>query len=128
MHSITNSKAYDLRLVHHAGSGANKSSCQFNSTLVSQQGCILLDLHLSMCLGADGLMRLLSFLAKQELPQDQVLEMIKRLHIPGYEHARHYFKKAINQFVIEPNMPPGFYCQNQIDAVLEWSRSINQDA
>ena len=54
--------------------------------------------------------------------------MIKRLHIPGYEHARLHFNAAIDQLVFEPNTPPGFYWQHNNDAVLEWPRSTNRDA
>ncbi|VEG89833.1 Uncharacterised protein [Legionella spiritensis] len=81
-----------------------------------------------MFLGADGLMQLLILLSEQRLPQDQVLEMIKRLHIPGYEHARRYFNEAIDHLVFEPNTPPGFYLQHNIDAVLEWSRLTYRDS
>lgn len=78
-----------------------------------------------MFLGADGLMQLLALIAEQRLPQDQVLEMIKRLHVPGYEHARCHFNEAIGQLVFEPNTLAGFYWQHNINAVLEWLKSTN---
>jgi hypothetical protein len=65
-------------------------------------------------------MHLLSFLARDELPKDEVLEMIKRLHVPGYEHARLHFDRAIREGVFEPNMPDGYYWQSNIRAVLEF--------
>jgi hypothetical protein len=66
-------------------------------------------------------------LARDELPKDEVLEMIKRLHIPGYEHARQHFQRAIADGVFEPNMPDGYYWQSNIDAVLRFlEREENQ--
>jgi hypothetical protein len=83
-------------------------------------GFTLHDSHLNSFLGTDGLMLLLSMLAEGDLPKEEVLEMIKRLHIPGYEHARFHFERAIAQGVIEPHMPPGYYDQSDINAVLEF--------
>ncbi|USQ12952.1 hypothetical protein J2N86_09580 [Legionella lytica] len=126
---VSMNEAKDLRLVHHARSGSHGQSCQYNCTSVYQKyKGIINDVSLSMFLGADGLMQLLSLIAEQRLPQNQVLEMIKRLHIPGYEHTRHHFNEAIGQLVFEPNTAPGFYLQHNINAVLEWTRSTNRDA
>lgn len=125
--SVSKNEAYDLRLVHHAVSGGR--SCQYHQTLVYQKyNGIISDAGLPTFLGADGLMQLLILLAEQRLPQGQVLEMIKRLHIPRYEHARHHFNEAIGELVFEPNTPRDFYWQHDIDAILEWSRSTNRDA
>jgi hypothetical protein len=71
-------------------------------------------------LGADGLMRLLSLLAEGEFPVVEVVEMIKRLHVPGYEIARNYFQKAVSEGVIDACAPGEFYGQSQISAVLQW--------
>jgi hypothetical protein len=56
------------------------------------------------------------------VPKEEALEMIKRLHIPGYEEARHYFDEAIAEGVYEPNTAPGFPHQSQINAVLTYVR------
>lgn len=52
------------------------------------------------------------------IPQEDVLEMIKRLHIPGYEHARLHFDEAIADGVFEPNRRPGYCRRDDIVAVL----------
>ena len=67
-------------------------------------------------------MRLLVMVHEKELPADDVLEMIKRLNIPGYEHARLHFERAMAEDVFEPNMPPHFYFQHDIDATLEFAQ------
>ena len=95
--------------------------CQFNEDheFRKDKG-IVNDLPLKSFLGADGLMLLLSLIAEKRTPTEQVLEMIKRLHIPGYEHARPYFKKAISEGVFEPNTMAGYYWQCDIEAVLKY--------
>ncbi len=112
-----------LRLVHHfpASPLRGDSRCQYNGDEeFHTRGWSIRDMDLPYFLGPDGLMRLLSFLAEKDLPQDEVLEMIKRLHIPGYEHARHHFDAAIADQVFEPNTREGFYRQSNIKATLEW--------
>ncbi|MEK7951643.1 hypothetical protein [Luteolibacter soli] len=79
---------HGLRLVHHH-SHSPASKCQYPQQAKHRpDDSVLLDLPLKSLLGPDGLMELLRMLAQGELPQAEVIEMIKRLHIPGYEHAR----------------------------------------
>jgi hypothetical protein len=47
--------------------------------------------------GPDGLMLLLAFLTEDELLKDDVLELAKRVQIPGYEQTRELFRGAINR-------------------------------
>jgi hypothetical protein len=47
--------------------------------------------------GPDGLMLLLAFLTEDELLKDDVLELAKRVRIPGYEQTRELFQGAINR-------------------------------
>jgi hypothetical protein len=122
-----NSHGRGLRLVHHLPASPHHS-CQYDEDEeFRRDGSILMALPLEQFLGPDGLMLLLSKLARDELPKDEVLEMIKRLHIPGYEHARQHFQRAIADGVFEPNMPDGYYWQSNIDAVLRFlEREENQ--
>jgi hypothetical protein len=110
--------------VHSHSSGAQKksgNSCRYNSKKEYQKdGGSLADNPLSEFLGPDGLMRLLLSIAENELPTLEVLEMIKRLHIPGYEHARKHFKGAISSGVFDPDMPENFYRQHDIKATLDF--------
>jgi len=113
-----------LRLVHHQPASprrmARYGSCQYDAHAEFQRdGASLYDLPLSSFLGPDGLNLLLSMIAEDELPTEDVLEMTKRLHIPGYEHARRHFARAIAEGVFEPNMLKGYYWQHDIEAVLK---------
>lgn len=79
--------------------------------------------HLTFFLGDDGLMGLLSFFHERGFAnEEEVLEMINRLHIPGYEHACHYFDAAIRKGVFKPNSPTRYPSQYHINAILEWLR------
>lgn len=118
-----NKHARDLRLVHHRPASPLKDGvgCQINGHHeYKKDGGLLNDMPLSYFVGPDGLMHLLALLADEEFPRDIVLEMIKRLHIPGYEIARNYFQEAMDRGVFEPNMMPGYYHQCQIEEVINY--------
>ena len=113
----------NFRLVHHRPASPI-GRCQF----VESRDCVrgrefVSDRALPDFLGRDGLMRLLAMIADERMPRDEVLEMIKRLHIEGYEHARLHFEEAIEHDVFELNTSPGYHYGYQIDAVLDWASS-----
>lgn len=110
----------DLRLVHHRPHSPLNQGCQFDRREErAKDGGLIADQSLPEFQGPDGLMELLSMIAEQRLPAAQVIEMVKRLHVPGYEHARRHLQRAVVEGVIEPNTPPGFPMQRQLAAVLE---------
>lgn len=120
---LENPKGRNLRLVHNKPSSPRKSEhgCQFDGHYEwSKDKGQIHDCSLEASLGPDGLMLLLSLIAENRLPIQEVLEMIKRLHIPGYEHARFHFDRAISEEVFEPNTLKGYYLQSDINAVLEF--------
>ncbi|HOP41545.1 MAG TPA: hypothetical protein PLI53_10935, partial [Geobacteraceae bacterium] len=116
-----------LRLVHE---------CSVSPLLkmgLKRKGCSL-DMHeelygstgttgsapLGEFLGPGGLMRLLSFITGEEFPAGDVIRMIKRLHVPGYEAARIFFRKAALEGIVQPKTSEDQYCFNDIAAVLQW--------
>lgn len=114
-----------LRLVHHAPASRRLGfqRCQYHQQHEFQNGQWLVnDLGLDHFLGENGLMDLLAMLSEKQLPADEVIEMIKRLFIPGYEEARHHFERALEEGVFDPNRKPGFYSQSDIRAVLAFAR------
>ncbi len=124
--------ARDLRLVHHRPASPLKDSpkaCQLNSKAEykKDKGSIS-DLSLEYFLGPNGLMYLLSKVQHGPGPSGIWIEMIKRLHIPGYELARRHFDRALRTGVIENDSYPGFYEQHQIKAVLAkgWPDDISE--
>ncbi|MBI5894168.1 MAG: hypothetical protein HZB79_11115 [Deltaproteobacteria bacterium] len=116
-------KGRNLRLVHHKPASPKKSEhgCQFNGDYEFRKDRgVIHDLSLRDFLGPNSLMFLLSLVAENRLPIQEVLEMIKRLHIPGYEHARFHFDRAISEGVFEPNTLKGYYWQSDINAILKY--------
>lgn len=115
---------HSLRLVHqrHASPRNNtERACYHNEDQWYQRDkSMVSDLPLSSFLGPDGLMILLEFASDRRFELDDLIEMIKRLHIPGYDQARNSFDAAIYDGAFEPNTKPGFYHQDNIQAVLRW--------
>jgi hypothetical protein len=97
--------------------------CQFDQKReLAKDGGTVSDFPLTSFLGPDGLMRLLLMAHEATVPLPQVIKMVKRLHIPGYERARQFFRAAIRDGVFEPNMPEDFYKQVDIEATLKYAR------
>ena len=106
----------DIRIVHH------RQSCQFNSYAEDQRdGGSIADAPLVDFQGPDGLMRLLEMLSEQQLPTGALLEIIKRIHIPGYEHARRHFPKALAEGILEHNVADGFWWQEDLQRVIDFA-------
>lgn len=118
-----NRRARDIRIVHHATVTDGKcyvQDCELANRETLQDG------HLDWFLGADGLNSLLELLSRNMFPQDELMEIIKRLHIPGYEIARLHASDAIHEGIVEPNMNDGFFSQQQIANILEYAS--NEDS
>jgi hypothetical protein len=80
-----------LRLVHRGAAFAHRleGSCQYDARKEFRTNRTIVEgLSLERLVGPDGLMVLLSLLAAGDLPKAQIIELTKRLHIPGYELSR----------------------------------------
>ncbi|HEY2028818.1 MAG TPA: hypothetical protein VGH20_06380 [Myxococcales bacterium] len=117
------SKASGLRLVHHkpASPREGRYGCQYNEDVVCRDNeTMITDAALDEFVGPGGLVDLTAMLSDGFTPAEEVLEMIKRLHVPGYEHARKFFKAAISDGAFEPNTKPGYHSPQEIAATLKW--------
>lgn len=114
-HHVVGGDERGLRLVHKAG-------CQYDRDALFKDGKRLVsDLALEDFLGPDGLMLLLSFfVVKPAMPREEVIEMIKRLHVAGYELTRLHLAEARADDVYEPNTHEAFPWQSDIEAVKNW--------
>jgi hypothetical protein len=109
----------DLRLVHFGPTWPNP--CQFDQDVERQRdGGGLCDLPLRAFLGPNGLMYFMNLINMGRLPVQDVLEMMLRCQVPGYDRARPYFAEAVAMGVIHQRAR-GVYFQNQIDATLEYA-------
>jgi hypothetical protein len=111
-----------VRLVHTRAASPKirqKCYCRYDAAREFHDRRRLVEgLSLARFVGPDGLMLLLSFVASEEAPRNEVLELIKRVQIPGYELAIPYFQQAISRGVFVPSIGNGFFLQSEIRASL----------
>ena len=67
-------------------------------------------------------MLVLSMIAERELPLLELIELAKRVQIPGYEAMYELVHDAVSEGVITPSISSGFYLQCEIWEVLEWAK------
>ncbi len=119
-------KVGGLRLVHRPNTGPRRQEpfgCQYNprNEFRKNRG-IVEGLALDRFAGPDGLMLLLSMIAGRELPMQELIELAKRVHIPGYEAVYELIHDAVSEGVIAPSISSGFYLQSEIWDVLKWAK------
>lgn len=115
-------KMRNLSLVHHRPASPRSHGCQFDEQLeFRRDGGIVGDSGLDGYCGPDGLVELLSMLTDYPASTTEILLMIQRIHVPGYERARRHADRAISEGALEPNLPKNFYSQNDIRAILDWA-------
>jgi hypothetical protein len=101
-----------LRLVHRA-------SCRYDPRKVfGSARSVVEGLSLERFVGFDGLNLLLSLLAAGELPTGDVIEMAKRVQIPGYELARNLIGQQNLPQVLSPSLGHGCYLQSEISDLI----------
>ncbi len=120
---------YGLRLVHHAlYSPLRPSKCQYDEQAEFElNDAIVSDGHLERFLGPDGLMYLLSWLERDRLPKTEILELIRRLHVKGYELVRRDIGRAVAGGVIDEPYPDGYLSQEHINAVIAWLKTEREE-
>jgi len=119
--------ARQLSLVHHkpASPLGGRYGCQFDEDIVRRgDRGIVSDNSLVEFVGPDGLLYLMQMIKRGVFPLDEIFEMIKRLHVPGYEHARLHFENAIEAGILGEPSDDAFYTQEQIVRVLRFEESI----
>jgi hypothetical protein len=119
------SKVSGLRLVHRHNTSPRSrglNSCQYNPRDEFRNRSIVEGLALDRFAGPDGLMLLLSLIAERELPARELIELAKRVQIPGYEAVYELVHDAVREGVIAPSISPGFYLQSEIWDVLKWAK------
>jgi hypothetical protein len=119
-------KVNSLRLVHRRHTSASwrkPNGCQYDprNEFRKNRG-IVEGLALERFAGPDGLMLLLSMIAERELPVEELIELAKRVQIPGYEAVHELVHDAVNEGVIAPSISSGFYLQCEIWDVLKWAK------
>lgn len=110
-----------LRLVHCSAVPAmsRDTGCRYDFRReFLHDRSIVEGLPLERFVGPDGLMLLLSFLAVGEMPKDDVLELTKRVQIPGYEQTHELFREVVDKGILTPAISDGYYLQYEIQQLL----------
>jgi hypothetical protein len=115
-----------LRLVHRRNTSPRRQEpcgCQYNPREEFRKNRGIVEgLALERFAGPDGLMLLLSMIAERELPAQELIELAKRVQIPGYEAVHELVHDAVSEGVIAPSISSGFYLQCEIWDVLKWAK------
>ena len=114
-----------IRIVHCDSHSPRSRGCRYRTDDQYRPGYGVYDMALTELMGPDGLMNLLEMISEKELSSKEILEIIKRIHIPRYEETRSYFDQAIQEGAFESNSLPGYYSQWEMDAVLEWLQKMD---
>jgi hypothetical protein len=122
-------RVHGLRLVHRRGlPPPHSAGCEYDrNEEYRKDGSLIEGLSLATLSGVDGLMLMLAMLVRGEHPAEQIIEVIKRLYVPGYEQTRNFFPRAISENIIVPAIGPGYYLQSEIQNVLQWMQ-VNSNA
>jgi hypothetical protein len=107
-----------LRIIHK-----RNKNCRYSNQDCVENDASPANLLLKELTEADGLMHLLRFLSDDSFQdKENVLEIIKRIHIPGYEKARLYFDEAIRNQVFDrsPDPKPSYCFQRDIAKILKY--------
>jgi hypothetical protein len=113
-----------LRLVHRESVHQNgrDHSCRYDPRNEFRNNRTIVEgLPLERFVGPDGLMLLLSLLLAGELPQAEILELVKRIQIPGYELARNLPQKRNGSNLLIPVLGHECYLQSEIREMIEWT-------
>jgi hypothetical protein len=110
-----------LQLVHYGlvlPNGAGQS-CRYDRLKeFRNRKTIVEGLPLERFVGPDGLMMLFSLLADGSLPRDEILELAKRVQIPGYELARSFLQASTSSNVVTQSLGHGCYLQSEIRQMI----------
>jgi hypothetical protein len=117
-----NGRLKGLRLVHTLAASPRRASpfgCRYDPQRKFKKDQSLVEgLSLERFVGPDGLMLLLSLVANGELPREDILDLIKRVQIPGYEQAMRVFQKGLRRDLFTPSIGKGYYLQSELRTIL----------
>jgi hypothetical protein len=111
----------ELQLVHRGSIQPNgrRQACRYDSLKQFRNGKAIVEgLPLERFVGPDGLMMLFSFLAAGSFPRGEVLELAKRLQIPGYELSRSLLQESISSNVVGQFLGHECYLQSEIREMI----------
>lgn len=114
-------KLEGFRIIHYAPFSPRRARkggrCNYPSDGTVQ------DTHLEQCLGVDGLARLLAMLERFPQSSLEIVEIIRRLHVPFYEEARRHWEAAESDGLFDGANEYYPYMQEVLTTVIERYRT-----
>jgi len=110
-----------LQLVHRGSiqPHGRRQACRYDSLKEFRKGKTIVEgLPLERFVGPDGLMMLFSLLAAGSLPRGEILELAKRVQIPGYELARSLLQETTSSNGVRQFLGHGCYLQSEIREMI----------
>ena len=105
--NLNDGSFYDFKIVHHPR--CEQPSPKVERSRLSESGDPLTEY-----LGTEGFIRLLELIAKTNgEDRHELLKLIQRLHVPGYESAHIHFETAYQKGRITPPINGVFYPTTQ---------------
>jgi len=103
-----------LRLVHRGRQKKVRNhNCRYDPLQEFRNNKTLVEgLPLNGLVGADGLMVLLSLVAEGGLPHAEILELVKRVQVPGYELIRRLAPRGQQSKLLSPILGHRCYLQS----------------
>jgi hypothetical protein len=116
-----------LRLVHRGPQQkTQRRNCRYDPRkLFRNNKTIVEGLPLNGLVGADGLMVLLSLVAEGGLPHAEILELVKRVQVPGYELIRRLAPRGQQSKLLSPILGHRCYMQSEIREILATGRQLD---
>lgn len=104
LRDIHDNNLKNFHLVHH------RNECLYNEKVETGKGHSVPGHHLQHFLDEDGLMRFLRILDDDKLVDPfEVIELIKRTHISGYEQARFHLEEGASEGIVDGPRNKGYY-------------------
>jgi hypothetical protein len=108
-------KRHGFQVVHHKTYSPNEGECgcYYDSKLDSAGS------HLDDFLGTDGLVTLLSMFEGSVRDPGELVEVIRRLHVPNYEEARMYWRTAKEDGYFDGDGKYSSYLQSSLRNLID---------
>jgi len=114
-------KARGIRIVHAHGFGPNEKGCYYQAVggLVAQDE-VVGDKSLVELQRGDGIVWILGKKTDKAITEDEADELLKRLYVKHYDRARSHFKSAIEDGILDKNVPFGCWPEADLKRVVDW--------
>jgi hypothetical protein len=120
-----------VRLTHRRATGARTRGrgCRYDARKEFRNNASIVEgLALERFVGPDGLMLLLSLVEAGEFRKQDLLELAKRVQVPGYELVRDLICEATAGRVCTPFLGKKYYLQSEMQELLAWASEESKRA